>query len=487
MDVAADALQDRRFLLLSKLGRGGMASVYRAFDRHEQRIVALKVVSAAEPVGPAHPIAAEFEAWSGLSHPNIVRAFELGIARSGPLPCGSPYLVLEHVGGGPAHRVFAPGRLRPALIEELTIQILHALTHIHAAGLVHRDIKPGNVLVDTSPGRGHRVKLTDFGLASPAGAAEAPGTISGSLHYVAPETFLGQAVDARVDLYGLGILLYQLATGELPASGNSVEAVMRWHLAGPPADPCRLRPRFPGRLSRFIRRLTTRRRDERPADAWGALELLGAASPEKRRSRRLIVDRAARARLRLALDAARLGSRRRLTLPRCSRQRTQLLREVRCWSQVRGLDFHELTVSADSGEAGLAQLILRLLLDRGQDAPRLARRFGLDRVLPLELVRDTPVWDHAKDVERGISRCRDGVRLAANRISRFALHCSTQRTLVLSVERAVMRNPLVRSTIESLSNEIDADTRPDPDRCGLLLLESVNRRAISSFATRRDS
>jgi len=475
MDVAADAgLQDRRFLLLGKLGKGGMASVYRAFDRLEQRIVALKVVSDAEPVGPAHPLAAEFEAWSGLSHPNIVRAYELGIARKGPLPCGSPYLVLEHVDGGPAHRVLAPGRLRPALIEELTIQILHALTHIHAAGLVHRDMKPGNVLVETRPGGGHRVKLTDFGLAVPAGASEAPGTISGSLHYVAPEAFLGQALDARVDLYGLGILLYQLATGELPAPGNSVEAVMRWHLAGPPADPGRLRPRFPGRLSRFIRRLTTRRREERPADAWVALDMLGAASPRKQRSSPLKIDRAARARLRLALDAARLGSRRRLTLPHCPRQRTQLLQEIRCWSQVRGLDFHELAVSAASGGAALVQLIMRLLLDRGEDAPRLVRRYALDRVLPLGLVNGTPVWDHSTDAQRGVSGCRGGVRMAADRIGRFALHCSTQRTLVLSVERTAMRDPLVRSTIESLSNEIDADSRPNPNRRGFLLLEPVN-------------
>jgi hypothetical protein len=383
-------------------------------------------------------------------------------------------LVLEHVGGGPAHRVLAPGRLRPTLIEALTIQILHALAHVHSAGLVHRDLKPGNVLVETNGGHSCCVKLTDFGLAAPAGVADPPGTISGSLPYLAPEAFLGQALDARADLYGLGILLFQLATGELPAPGRSADAVLRWHLTGPPADPLRLRPRFPRRLSRFICRLTTRRREERPADAWSALELLGAPSSGPRPENRAGVDRAARARLRLALDATRLGSRRRLTLPDCPRQRELLGQEIRVWSQVRGLDFLELGGTAGCGRAELARPILRLLLDRGNEAAQLVRRFALDRFLPLALLSGDPVWDDAYDPRRDPSRSGAGSRLAADRLRRFLLHCSVQRTVVLSVGCAAMRNPLVRNVVERLSNDVDSDARPDPRRRGfLLLLEPV--------------
>ena len=104
-------LQDERFLMLEALGRGGMGTVYRAFDRTEQRLVALKVPYEKTPAGPAHPLSEEFDRWTQLEHPNIVRAYELGHAERGPLARGTPYLVLEHVRGRPAHQVFPAGRM----------------------------------------------------------------------------------------------------------------------------------------------------------------------------------------------------------------------------------------------------------------------------------------------------------------------------------------------------------------------------------------
>ncbi|HKQ63061.1 MAG TPA: serine/threonine-protein kinase, partial [Candidatus Polarisedimenticolaceae bacterium] len=262
--TATPALQDGRYLLLAALGRGGMAAVYRAFDRVGQRLVALKVPSVPEPPGPGHSLSVEFAAWSRLAHPNVVRLYELSWARSGPFPPGEPYLVLEHVAGGPAHRALPAGRSGPARVEALVTEVLRALEHVHGAGLLHRDLKPSNVLLPA--GRGP-AKLTDFGLAAPLGTREEPGRINGSLPYVSPEALLGQTLDGRSDLYSLGILLYQLVTGRLPLPGAGPEALVRWHLSGPPPDPRAVRPETPERLARFILRLTARSPAARPADA----------------------------------------------------------------------------------------------------------------------------------------------------------------------------------------------------------------------------
>ena len=262
--MQATPLLDERFLLLEALGQGGMGAVYRAFDRAEQRLVALKVLTETAPAGPGHPLATEFEAWSGLDHPNIVQAYELGVTATGPIPEGTPYLVLEHVHGGPAHRMLEAGRLDASQAESVAHQVLAALDHVHGSGYLHRDLKPANLIVQ--PDR-LRLKLTDFGLALPIGESREVGTVSGSLPYVSPEALLGLPLDERADLYGLGILMFQLVTGELPVPNGGARDVLRWHLGGPPADPLRIRPGTSPRLARFIRRLTTRDRSSRPTCA----------------------------------------------------------------------------------------------------------------------------------------------------------------------------------------------------------------------------
>src|SRR5262249_29487425 len=162
-------------------------------------------------------------------------AYEMGRAASGPFPRGTPYLVLELVRGAPVHRALRAGAEPTPVLEELARRLLRALGHVHAAGLVHRDMKPGNVLVGAVRRRLGRVKLTDFGLASESGKAGVPGRISGSLPYVAPEAILGFALDGRADLYALGVLLYYLAAGRMPLVTRAPDRWLRWHLSGPPA------------------------------------------------------------------------------------------------------------------------------------------------------------------------------------------------------------------------------------------------------------
>lgn len=442
-----------------------MASVYRAYDRIEQRVVALKVGADDRQAGPAHPLSTEFEAWTRLRHPNIVQAYELATAVRGPLRDGTPYLVLEHVEALPAHESLRPGRESPATLEQLSVQLLRGLEHVHSAGLVHRDVKPANLLVDR---RGDllRLKLTDFGLATAAGVADEPGQISGSLPYIAPESILGHPIDGRVDLYALGVLLFQLATGALPATGRRVEDVLRWHLGGPPADPRRHCPRFPPRMARFIRRLTARDPRQRPASASAALAMLGASAPRTEvgpGSAMPSVEPVLRVKLRLALDAVRLGARRTFRLGAGPSGDRRLVGQLRAWAQMFGLVFYDLGQAQPPDGTALVRLVMRLLIDRGDDAAGSIARFALDRSLPVTCLEGTPVSGHPRSTspENGT---------AANGIANFLFDGARGRGLVLLVDPPRMRCPLTRSVIASLRRRLRRPWPAKPGRGGLLLL-----------------
>jgi hypothetical protein len=457
-------LQDGRYLLLEALGRGGMGTVYGAFDRAEQRLVALKVPCAREHAGPAHPLSTEFDNWSRLKHPNIVRAYAMRYAESGPLPANTPYLVLEHVRGLPAHRALRPGKIDDASAESLATQVLSALAHVHAAGYVHRDLKPGNVLARRLPGRRLGFKLTDFGLAAKTGASSPVGTFSGSLPYVAPESLLGLSLDGRADLYGLGILLYHLTTGELPVRSGAPSEILHWHLNGPCADPSRVRAGISPRLSRFVRRLTMRDRDRRPASASSALGMLGIRhAVGEHRTRFPVTAKGTLASLRLALDAARLGARRVFRLPHSPRLAEALLRELAVWTQVRGLRLYRLD---DDPE----RLILHLLADRGRDGAALVRRFGLSRWLALDVLGGVPLLGPARDTAHAPSARRAADRRAARAMVALIVDCSRLRPLVMYGGRVGPASPLSRELLDRLTRTVAAgDGKTPTGRGGLLL------------------
>jgi hypothetical protein len=469
MDVACSTpLQDGRFLLLESLGRGGMGSVYRAFDRAEQRLVALKVPSKPDDPGPAHPLSEEFDNWSRLRHPNIVRAYELGHAERGPIAPGTPYLVLEHVHGKPAHRELGPGRVDDEAIETVAAQVLSALAHVHARGYVHRDLKPGNVLTRRVPGRRTRYMLTDFGLATRSGSTRPLGTFSGSLPYVAPESLLGLPLDGRADLYGLGVLLYRLATGELPVPRGGARETLSWHLDETTADPSRVRAGLSPRLSLLISRLTQRDPTRRPESASSALDMLGRrAATVENLARVHATSRGSLAGLRLAFDAVRLGARRLFRLPVSTSAAELLLHELSVWSQVRGLRFYRLT---DDPE----RLVLRLLTDRGAEGAALLQRFELDRWLALDLLGGLPLYDPA----RVASRSHPATRPAARAIGDLILDCAAQRPLVLC-SGGRPGPPLVEAIKLRLTRDVNSGTTPSPGRGGLLLVIDDARRVTS--------
>lgn len=470
----ATPLQDERFLVLDALGQGGMARVYRAFDRIEQRMVALKVQHRHEPGGPAHPLAAEFEAWSRLDHPNIVRALELGHSRSGPFHPRTPYLVLEHVDGRPLADALRPGRETSAMLERVAVQLLQGLAHVHIAGYVHRDLKPSNVLVARSP-RGRRFKLTDFGLAVPRGRRSEPGRISGSLPFVSPEALLGLPLDGRSDLYGLGILLFQLAVGELPAPRAGPAELLRWHLSGPEVDPGQRRPDLSDRLARFIRRLCARRREDRPADACRALEQLGVAVAAPQAPAEPCARRAERAALRLALDAVRLGALRVLRLPGTPEIAEALRREMRIWSQVHGLEFQRVA----GGRSPLARAVLQRLLQRSSDAERWVEAYRLRELLPLRLLGGLPVLD-----QEGAPAILPGeVAHGARRLAAFLIESAAERSAVLDIDPAAMRDPLVAAVVRRLQHLARQRRGPRQGRGGLLLLCREPLGALARAAT----
>jgi serine/threonine protein kinase len=217
MPEAIDTLLNGRYRLEAELGRGGMGVVYRAHDTLLDRPVAVKVLSATElgTEGRAR-LLREARAAAGLNHPNIVSVHDAGEAQIPEHEGATPFVVMELVEGPSLH-----DRRPDSLKETVAVarQVCAALEHAHARGIVHRDLKPENVLLSHDPieRTGATAKLSDFGLArSMASRLSVEGAIAGTVFYLAPELALGQPYDGRADLYALGVMLYELATGRLP-------------------------------------------------------------------------------------------------------------------------------------------------------------------------------------------------------------------------------------------------------------------------------
>jgi eukaryotic-like serine/threonine-protein kinase len=241
---------DGRYQLGSLLGVGGMAMVYLASDQVLERRVAVKVLSPPYAQDPVFVERFRREARSAarLSHPNIVAVFDSGS------DAGEHYLVMEYVAGQSLAELLAgQGRLAPRRAVEPVIQVCAALAAAHAQGLVHRDVKPANVLVDPDG----RVKVADFGIVKAAATATltGTGTVLGTAAYLSPEQAQGGPVDARSDLYSLGCVLYELLCGSPPfgsgADGSPVAVASR-HLHQPPEPPSARNPQVDASLDAVV-------------------------------------------------------------------------------------------------------------------------------------------------------------------------------------------------------------------------------------------
>jgi serine/threonine-protein kinase len=234
--VTRDTIIDSRYRVLGRLGSGGMSEVYCAEDQQLGRKVALKVLAPrfAEDHEFVERFRREASSAAALQHPNIVGIYDRGEWD------GTYYIAMEFLDGRSLKDLVRErGPLPPGFAADIVVQVLKALRFAHRRGVVHRDIKPHNVILDEEG----RAKVTDFGIAR-AGASDITetGSIMGTAQYLSPEQAQGQRVDARSDLYAVGVLLYELLTGRPPFEGDSAVSVALKQVAEAPVPPSRLNP-----------------------------------------------------------------------------------------------------------------------------------------------------------------------------------------------------------------------------------------------------
>ena len=266
-----------RYRLVELLGQGGMATIYRATDSQLGRDVAVKVLHREHGRDPdfVARFRQEAQAAAALSHPGIVGVYDFGTDDEGP------YLVMELVDGEDLASVLRRnGPLPPRQAARLVAEVGRALNAAHERGIVHRDVKPANIML-TATGR---VKVTDFGIArawADAGLT-LPGTTLGSVHYFSPEQALGQPVTAASDVYSLGIVLYELLTGRRPWEGDSAAAVAMARISAPPPRVSGVRPSVPPALEAIDRMALAPDAADRFASAGAMADALEAFLEEGR-------------------------------------------------------------------------------------------------------------------------------------------------------------------------------------------------------------
>jgi eukaryotic-like serine/threonine-protein kinase len=268
-----------RYRILAHLGAGGMAHVYEALHLDLGRSVALKLLPA-EAEGPTDGVRFEREARAAarLAHPGCVRVLDYG--RFG---VRGRYLAMELLEGPTLRAVLAEeGAQPPARAIGVTRAILEALAHSHRGGVLHRDVKPDNVILTERDGA-RRPVLIDFGLARVRGdaALTASGHCVGSPSYLAPERLLGRAYDARADLYAVGVMLYEMLAGERPFFGSSPQEIARRHIQRPPPPL-----RCSGPLAAVVARALAKDPRRRFANAEAMLAALADVPAQARREAR---------------------------------------------------------------------------------------------------------------------------------------------------------------------------------------------------------
>ena len=266
-DPLSGTLVDNRYAVTSRLARGGMSTVYLAVDQRLDREVALKVL---------HPhlaadgnflgrLGREAKAAARLSHPHVVGVLDQGNDGN------TAYLVMESIKGHTLRDVLRDrGALPPRLALALIDPVVEGLAAAHAAGFIHRDVKPENVLIADDG----RIKIGDFGLARAVTSSTSTGALIGTVAYISPELVLGKPADARSDVYSVGIMLYEMLTGRQPFEGEVPIQVAYQHVNGTVGPPSDLVPGLAGEVDELVQWCTANDPENRPVDGSALLQEL---------------------------------------------------------------------------------------------------------------------------------------------------------------------------------------------------------------------
>jgi eukaryotic-like serine/threonine-protein kinase len=260
--LASETIVDGRYRVVGRLGSGGMADVYCAEDLQLGRNVALKVLHSrfAEDAEFRERFRREARSAAGLNHQNVVSIYDRGEWD------GNYYIAMEYLDGRSLKEIVQrDGPLAPEYAIDLTVQVLRAARFAHRRGIIHRDIKPHNVIVDEEG----RAKVTDFGIARAAGASDMTqtGSIMGTAQYLSPEQAQGHAVSEPSDLYSAGIMLYELLTGRVPFDGESAVTIALKHVNERPVPPSMINPVVSPELENVVMRALEKDPQRRFPDA----------------------------------------------------------------------------------------------------------------------------------------------------------------------------------------------------------------------------
>src|SRR5690242_13721062 len=265
-DTLIGTVFDGRYKIVRKLGTGGMADVYLAEDQELGRRVAIKILNDRHAADDSfvERFRREAKNAAGLSHPNIVSVYDRGTAE------GTYYIAMEYLDGRSLKELIVSRGPAPVKTSvEYARQVLAAVGFAHRHGIVHRDIKPHNVLV----GPEGRLKVTDFGIArSGASQMTEVGSIIGTAQYLSPEQARGAPVDQTSDLYSVGVVLYEMLTGRVPFTGDTPLEIAMKHLSEVPVPPSELRPEVPHDLDSVVLRALAKD----PADRYQSAEEMDA-------------------------------------------------------------------------------------------------------------------------------------------------------------------------------------------------------------------
>ena len=270
-DLAPDTVIDQRYSIIARIGSGGMADVYSARDLQLGRKVALKLLYRrfAQDAEFVERFKREASSAAGLQHPHVVGVYDRGEWD------GTYYIAMEYLEGRSLKQIVQEeGPLAPDQAVEVILQILQAARFAHQRGIVHRDIKPHNVILDDEG----RAKVTDFGIAR-AGASDMTetGSIMGTAQYLSPEQAQGHAVGPRSDLYAIGIVLYELLTGRVPFDGDSPVTIALKQVSELPIPPSAFNPAVPPELDAIVLHALEKEPERRFADAEAFIEELERA------------------------------------------------------------------------------------------------------------------------------------------------------------------------------------------------------------------